>query len=84
MTITKQIVIDEITITDNNIVLLREATRILEDDVLLTQTYHRTSLVPGQDILEQPKKVQDICNLIWTDEVVETYRNNLEQQRLQP
>jgi archaellum component FlaF (FlaF/FlaG flagellin family) len=74
MAITKQTVVDQVTVTENGIVLFREATRIIEDGKVLTQTYHRTSLTPGQDITNQPQKVQDICNVAWTPEVIAAYQ----------
>jgi hypothetical protein len=61
MAITKQMVVDQITVTENGIVLYREATRIIEDGVQLTQTYHRTSLTPGQDLTGQPANVVAIA-----------------------
>jgi hypothetical protein len=39
----KQVVVDQITVTENGIILYREATKIIEDGVELTKTYHRTS-----------------------------------------
>jgi hypothetical protein len=74
MAITKEKVVDQITVTENGIVLYREATRIMEDGNLLTQTYHRTSLTPGQDLTGQPTNVVAICNVVWTDEVVAAYQ----------
>ncbi len=50
MSLTKQTVIDQITVQENGIVLYREATRIMEDGVQLSQTYHRSSLTPAQDL----------------------------------
>ena len=73
MAITKQTVVDQITVTENGIVLYREATRIIEDGVQLTQTYHRTSLTPGQDLTGQPNKVVAIAQVAWTPEVVAAY-----------
>lgn len=73
MAITKQTVVDQITVTENGIVLYREATRIIEDGNLLTQTYHRTSLTPGQDLTGQPANVVAIANAAWTAEVVAAY-----------
>jgi len=73
MTITKQIVVDQITVTENGIVLYREATRIMEDGVQLTQTYHRSSLTPGQDMTGVPANVAAICNTAWTAEVIAAY-----------
>lgn len=74
MAITKQTVIDQITVNENGVVLYREATRIIEDGNLLTQTYHRTSLIPGQDLTGQPANVVAIANAIWTTEVVAAYQ----------
>ena len=74
MALTKETVVDQITVTENGIVLYREATRILEDGKVLTQTYHRTSLTPGQDITGQPDKVVAICNTAWTPEVIAAYQ----------
>lgn len=73
MALTKETVIDQITVTENGIVLYREATRIMEDGNQISQTFHRTSLTPGQDITDQPQKVKDICNVTWTPEVIAAY-----------
>jgi DNA-binding transcriptional LysR family regulator len=74
MAITKQTVVDQITVTENGIILYREATRIIEDGVQLTQTYHRTSLTPGQDLTGQPTNVQAIAQAAWTPEVIAAYQ----------
>jgi DNA-binding transcriptional LysR family regulator len=74
MTIEKQKVVDQITVTEYGLVLYREATRIIEDGNLLTQTYHRTSLTPGQDLIGQPASVVAICNVAWTAEVIAAYQ----------
>jgi len=71
--ITKENVIDQITVTENGIVLYREATRIMEDGKELTKTYHRSSLTPGQDLTDQPAKVAAICNTAWTPDVIAAY-----------
>jgi DNA-binding transcriptional LysR family regulator len=72
--ITKETVVDQITVTENGIVLYREATRIIEDGKVLTQTYHRTSLTPGQDLEGVPENVAAICNTAWTPELVSAYQ----------
>ena len=80
--ITKETVVDQITINENGIVLYREATRIIEDGKVLTQTYHRTSLTPGQDLEGQPANVVAICNVAWTPEVVSAYQAAQEANQL--
>ena len=79
--LTKETVVDQITVTENGIVLYREATRIMEDGVQLSQTFHRTSLTPGQDIADQPANVQAICNAAWTPEVVAAYEAMVAEQQ---
>ena len=71
--ITKEKVIDQITVVENGTVLYREATRIMEDGKELTKTYHRSSLTPGQDLTDQPEKVVAIAQAAWTPEVVAAY-----------
>ena len=75
MSLSKSTVVDQITVTENGVVLFREATRILEDGVELSKTYHRSSLTPGQDISGVPANVQAICNAAWTPEVVAAYQS---------
>ena len=75
MSLTKTTTVDQITVTENGIVLYREATRIMEDGNQISQTYHRTSLTPGQDLTGQPEKVIAICNAAWTQEVIDTYQS---------
>ena len=74
MSLTKTTVVDQITVTENGIVLYREATRIMEDGNQISQTYHRTSLTPAQDLTGQPANVVAICNAAWTPEVIAAYQ----------
>ena len=71
--LTKETVVDQITVTENGIVLYREATRIMEDGKELSKTYHRTSLTPGQDLTGQPEQVVAIAQAAWTPEVIAAY-----------
>ena len=73
-TFTETKVIDQITVTENGIVLYREATRILKDGDEIAKTYHRSSLTPGQDLTGVPSNVVAICNTAWTDEVIAAYQ----------
>jgi hypothetical protein len=75
--LTKETIIDQITVTENGIVLFREVTRIMEDGAELTKTYHRSSLTPDQDLTGVPDKVVAICNAAWTSEVIEAYQASL-------
>ena len=86
MSLIKETVVDQITVTENGIILYREATKIVEDGVELTKTYHRSSLTPGQDLTGQPDKVIAIAQAAWTPEVIAAYEaaQLAAQQTLQP
>lgn len=66
--------IDQITVTENGIILVREATRVLRDDVQIAETYHRWSIAPGDDVSTMPENVQAICNTTWTPEVISAHK----------
>ena len=73
-------VIDQITVTKNGIVLYREATRILKDGDQIAQTYHRTSLTPGQNLADQPSNVVAVATETWTAEIIAAYEAQRAQQ----
>jgi archaellum component FlaF (FlaF/FlaG flagellin family) len=83
MPLTKTTTVDQITVTENGIVTFREVTRILEDGEQISQTYHRTSLTPAQDMTGVPANVAAICNTVWTAEVIDAYEEykNADPQR---
>jgi len=79
-TLTETKTVDQITVTENGIVLYREVTRILKDGDQIAQTYHRTSLTPAQDLTGQPANVVAIRNAAWTDAVIAAYQAQIAQQ----
>jgi hypothetical protein len=81
MSLTKTAVIDQITVTENGIVLYREATRIMEDGKELSKTYHRSTLSPAQDLTGVPANVVAICNVAWTPEVISAYQAQIAAQQ---
>ena len=83
MSLTKTTTVDQITVTENGIILYREATRIIEDGKQLSQTYHRTSLIPAQDLTGVPANVVAICNTVWTAEVIAAYQAQVAAQESQ-
>lgn len=81
MALTKETVVDQITVAEHGIVLYREATRIMEDGKELSKTYHRTSLTPGQDLAGQPANVVAIAQAAWTPEVIAAYQAHMAAQQ---
>ena len=80
MSLTETKVIDQITVTGNGIVLYREATRIMRGEEIAAQTFHRTSLTPGQDLTGQPAQVVAIAQAAWTPEVLAAYQAQTAQR----
>jgi hypothetical protein len=83
MSLTKQTVVDQITVIENGSVLYREATRIIEDGNQISQTYHRSTLSPAQDLTGVPANVVAICNTVWTAEVIAAYQAQIAAQQTQ-
>ena len=77
MTISKQIVTDQMTIAEGGVIYCREATRIMEDGVQISQTYHRTSFAPTLDLNDLPDNVKAIADVVWTLEIVEAYKTQI-------
>ena len=73
MSLTETKAVDQITVTENGTVLYREATRIMRDGEQIAQTYHRSSLTPGQDLTGVPANVVAIAQAAWTPEVIAAY-----------
>jgi len=65
MALAKEIAVDQITVTENGTVLVREVTKIMEDGKEISKQYHRTSFEKNADVSAQPQNVQDICAAAW-------------------
>ena len=74
MALEKQTVVDKIEVLENNCVQVRTATRIMEDGVQLSQSYHRHVVAPGDDYSGEDARVQAICAATHTAEVVAAYQ----------
>ena len=80
MSLTKQTSIDKIEVLEMGQIQVREVTRIMEDGNELSASYHRLSFSPGDDVSNQPAKVQAIANATWTDEVISAYQAQVAEQ----
>ena len=65
MALTKEIVIDKIEVLESNAIQVRKVTRVLEDGEVLSQSYHRHVLNPGDDLTNEDPKVVAIANAAW-------------------
>lgn len=72
--LTKQTTIDQITVTANGIIMLREVTDITENGITLSHTYHRSSLIPGQNLTGQPANVIAVATAVWNPALIAAYQ----------
>jgi len=69
MALTENTNIDQIEIVNDWNIQVRQATVITKNGEQVARSFHRWVLTPDMDISGQEQKVQDICNVAWTDEV---------------
>ena len=79
MAITKEIVVDKCEVLgDYKQLQVRTATRIKEDGVLLSETYHRHVVEPGDDLSGEDALVQSIGGLVHTSAVITAWNDYME------
>jgi hypothetical protein len=78
MALTKETVVDKIEVLENGIVQVRTVTRIKEDGVELSSSFHRHFVEPSAkdgdtwadtDISGEDARVQAVATATWTDAV---------------
>ena len=80
MSLSKKTIVDFIEVTEGGHVQVRTATRIMEDGKVLSQSFHRHVVSPGQDYSAEDARVQAVCAAVHTPEVIAAYQA---QQALQ-
>ena len=70
MALSEQTLIDQIEVTRNGTIQVREANLVLRDGTEIAKTFHRYCLHPGADLSGQPAQVAAIANAAWTPKVV--------------
>jgi nucleoside-triphosphatase THEP1 len=71
-------VIDLIETLENGCVQVRTATKIMDDGVEVSRTFHRRVVTPGQDYSQEDAKVQAICAAVQTADVIAAYEAAIE------
>ena len=74
MALEKISVVDKVEVVENGTVQVRTATRIVEDGNVISQSYHRHTIPPGQDYSNECDKVKAICQATHTAEVIAAYQ----------
>jgi hypothetical protein len=71
--LTKTTIVDKTEVLENGCVQVRTATRIMEDGAILSQSFHRHVVAPGQDYSGEDERVQAICAAVHTPECIAAY-----------
>ena len=66
MSLTKEIVIDKIEVLESGSIQVRQATRVLEDDVVLSTSYHRHVVERDVDLTNEDPKVAAVAAAAWS------------------
>jgi hypothetical protein len=66
MSLVKEVVIDKIEVLESGAIQVRQATRVLEDDVVLSTSYHRHVLEKDADLTNEDPKVAAIAAAAWS------------------
>lgn len=74
MALEKKEVVDLIEVLENGNVQVRTKTAILEDGVEISSKFHRNVVAPGDDYSKEDAKVQSICAVTHTPDVVAAYQ----------
>ena len=67
MSLTKEVVIDKIEVLESGSIQVRQAIRVLEDDVVLSTSYHRHVLEKNADLTNEDPKVAAIATAAWAE-----------------
>ena len=93
MALTKEIVVDKIEVMELGHIQVRTVTKILEDGVQLSSSFHRKVLDPSTksgdpltwgdtDISGEDARVQAVANATWTAEVKTAFHDKMDAQAL--
>ena len=91
MALTKVTVVDKIEVMEKGQIQVRTATRVLEDGVELSSSFHRGAIHPSTkasgswadtDISGEDARVQAIATATWTSAVKTAYQEMVDAQAL--
>jgi len=76
MALEKTSTVDKIEVVGQyKIVQIREVIKITEDGNLISKSFHRKTIHPGQDYSGESLEVRRICAVVHTAEVLTLYNN---------
>jgi len=74
-------VVDKIEVIENGCVQVRVANRIIDGTNIIAENYSRSVILPGDDYSKEDSKVQAICGVVHTQEVITAYQTMIAEQK---
>jgi hypothetical protein len=81
MALEKVVKVDLVEVIENGCVQVRTKTAIMEDGKQISGSFHRHVVAPGDDYSGEDARVQAICLVTHTPEVVDAYQAALEANK---
>ena len=79
MSLSKQRIQDKIEIVgEYKTIQIRYSDQIIEDDKVISSSYHRDTVCCGDDAKAIEHNVKALADIYWTDEIKEAYQASLE------
>jgi hypothetical protein len=72
--------VDLIEVAENGCIQVRTKTVIVEDGEQISGTFHRHVVVPGAEYANEDAKVQAICAVVHTTDVIAAYQATITVQ----
>jgi archaellum component FlaF (FlaF/FlaG flagellin family) len=74
MSLEKIIIVDQIEVVENGCVQVRTKIAIMENGTQITESFHRHNVAPGDNYSAEDAKVQVICAVVHTADVIAAYK----------
>jgi predicted transcriptional regulator len=80
MSLSKKRIQDQIEIVgEYKIIQVRYSDQIIEDDKVISSSYHRESITPDEEAKAIEHNVKALADIYWTDEIKAAYQANLSE-----
>lgn len=79
MALEKTSFVDSIEVAYNGIVQVRTRTEVKDGEAVVSSSFHRYSIIPGQDYSAEDEQVQSVCAKAHTAEVIESFKASIPQ-----
>jgi hypothetical protein len=79
MSLEKIELVDLIETTENGCIQVRTCTRIMDNGKEISSSFHRHVISPGDDYSKEDMRVQAICSVIHTPDIISAYIDQQEK-----